>query len=195
VLSIDDYVRCVVERVEAHAAASARPAPRIFLEPGRAMTGNAQMLLCRVVAVREPDETGITGAVLDAGIHIAEPLTSEFHQLFPLAPPAPGAPRRLYRLSGPSCMLSDQLYLAWRLPELAPGDGLAIMDTGAYFVAFSAPFFSPRPGIVMLDEGREEVLRKAETFEDLVALDGAAARPRDRAVVNHPSQKRHASAT
>jgi len=68
-------------------------------------------------------------------------------------------------------MVSDQLYPAWTLPELAPGDGLAVMDTGAYFVASSTPFSFPRPAIVMLDRGRERELRCAETFDDLVALD------------------------
>jgi diaminopimelate decarboxylase len=113
-------------------------------------------------------------AVLDAGVHLAEPLTSEVHQLFPIRPRI-GAPSRLYRLTGPSCMLSDQLYPAWTLPELARGDGLAIMDSGAYFVAFSAPFSFPRPAVVMLDGAREQLLRRAETFDDLVALDDERA--------------------
>jgi diaminopimelate decarboxylase len=170
VLSIDEYVVQVVKRVESHFSDRRRPVPRIFVEPGRAVTSNTQMLLCSVASIRDPDETGIRGAVLDVGIHAAEPLGSELHQLFPISAP-PGAPKRLYRLTGPSCMLSDQLYPAWRLPELAPGDGLAIMDTGAYFVAFSAPFSFPRPAVVMIDGARERVLRRAETFEDLVALD------------------------
>jgi diaminopimelate decarboxylase len=174
VLTIDDYVAGVVGRVESHFAALALPSPRVFVEPGRALTSNTQMLLCRAVTVREPDAMGVRWAVLDAGIHMAEPLGSEWHQLFPVSPRR-GATPELHRLSGPSCMLSDQLYPAWRLPELAPGDGLAIMDTGAYFVAFSAPFSFPRPAIVMVDCACEQVLRRAETFEDLVELDGSWA--------------------
>ncbi len=170
VLSIDDYVARVVHRVESHFSRGDRPIPRIFVEPGRAMTSNAQMLLCSVVNVRDPDETGIHWAVLDAGIHLAEPLANEWHQLFAICPRSPSAPR-LYRLTGPSCMLSDQLYAAWKLPELLPGDGLAIMDAGAYFVSFSAPFSFPRPAVVMLDGARERLLRRAEKFDDLVALD------------------------
>jgi diaminopimelate decarboxylase len=175
VLSIDGYVEHVVARVEAHFAARGRPAPRIVLEPGRALLGDAQMLLCRVMALRDPDETGLRWAVLDAGLHVAEPVGSEFHQLFPLAP-RNGAPRRLYRLSGPSCMLSDQLYPAWRLPELSVGDGLAIMDSGAYFVPFSSCFSHPRPAVVALSSSHEEVLRRAEKFDDLIALDVAGDR-------------------
>jgi hypothetical protein len=96
-------------------------------------------------------------------------------------------------------MLSDQVYPAWKLPELIQGDGLAIMDTGAYFVAFSSPFSAPRPGIVMVDAAGERLLRRAETFDDLVVLDGdlagAQARPsarpaRPRTAPNGPGPRR-----
>jgi diaminopimelate decarboxylase len=174
VLSIDAYVERVVHRVEDHFAAAGQAVPQIFVEPGRALTSNAQMLLCRVIAVRDPDATGMHWAVLDTGLHLAEPMGSEFHQLFPVAP-REGAPLRLYRLSGPSCMLSDQVCAAWRLPELAVGDCLAIMDSGAYFVPFSSCFSFPRPGIVAVGHAEEAVLRRAETFEDLVARDVQSA--------------------
>src|SRR4029077_10954597 len=59
VLSIDDYVACVVRRVDAHCAEHTWPTPRIFIEPGRAMTSNTQLLLCRVRDVRDPDEMGV----------------------------------------------------------------------------------------------------------------------------------------
>ena len=179
-LSIAAYVKHVVERVEAHYAAARRPAPRVAMEPGRAMTSDAQMLLCRVASLRD-EEDGIRWAVLDAGINVAEAVRTELHQLLPAAPRA-GARERLYRISGPSCVLGDLLYPAWRLPELAVGDALAIMDTGAYFVPFSTCFSFPRPGIVLLRDGRATTLRRAETFDDLVALDedlpGEQAPPR-----------------
>jgi diaminopimelate decarboxylase len=168
-LSISAYVQRIVQRVEAHFGQSGREPPRIFLEPGRAMTSNAQMLLCRVLSIRD-DANGFAWAVLDAGINVAEALRSEVHQLLPLAP-RPGARERLYRLSGPSCTLGDLLYPAWRLPELAVGDTVAVMDSGAYFVPYSTCFSFPRPGVVLLTRGRAEIIRRRETYDDLVALD------------------------
>jgi diaminopimelate decarboxylase len=170
VLSIDSYVERIVSRVERHYAEGLRQMPRIVIEPGRALMSNTQMLLCRVIAIRDVDDAGITGAVLDAGLHVAEPMGSEFHQLYPLAPRRRSA-RRLYRLSGPSCMLSDQVCAAWRLPELAVGDGIAIMDTGAYFVPLASCFSYPRAGVVAVDQAGERALRRPETFHDLIALD------------------------
>lgn len=177
VLSIDGYVDRILEKVEGHYRAVGRPAPRVFLEPGRAMTANAQMLLCRVVQVREADENGVAWAVLDAGMNTAESVRGEYHQLFPVSE-RPGLARRLYRLAGPTCTQADVLYPAWALPELARGDGLAIMDSGAYFVPYSTSFSYPKPAIAMVSDGRADLLRRAETFEDLVALDAALAAAR-----------------
>jgi len=175
VLSIDAYVARVAERIEGHCAARGIPPPRVFLEPGRALTGNAQMLLSRVVQVRDPDDAGMTWAVLDAGINVAETVRGTFHQLFPVVEP-PGAPRRLHRLTGPSCMQGDLLYPAWELPALSVGDAVAIMDAGAYFVPFSTDFSFPRPPVVMLAGGIVRPLRHGEAFEDLVALDEGLGR-------------------
>lgn len=170
VLSIPEYVSHVTARVEGHYAAIGRLPPRIILEPGRAVTSNAQMLLCRVAARRDADAADTRWIVLDAGINVAEAVRTEIHQLFPLARRA-GAREYLHRITGPSCTLGDLLYPAWRLPELSVGDGVAIMDSGAYFVPFATCFSFPRPAVVVLDGGHEEVVRRAEAFEDLTALD------------------------
>ncbi len=188
VLSIGDYVTRVIHTVEEHYQARGRKVPRIFLEPGRAMTGNAQMLLCRVAGLRSRDEAGLTWAVLDAGQNVAEPAQNEIHQLFPLTL-REGAPVELYRLTGPSCTLADQLYPAWRLPHLEHGDGLAIMDSGAYFVPFSTCFSYPRPAVVAIGDGREQLLRRAETFEDLVARDAGAERAPSLSSPRAPSER------
>ena len=176
VLRIDDYVTSVVNTIEGHFRRQRRPAPRVFLEPGRALTSSSQMLLCRVAAVRESNGSRPSFAVLDGGINVAEPMRSEHHHLFQLAQ-TPGARLRTYRLSGPSCTLGDLLYQARSLAQLRVGDGLAIMDSGAYFVPYSTCFSFPRPAVVMVDGSDVRIFRRAETFEDLVALDeGVAAR-------------------
>jgi diaminopimelate decarboxylase len=171
VLSIEAYVARVLERIEGHYAAAGRPTPRVFIEPGRALTGDSQMLLCRVLSLRDPDPAGLTWGVLDAGINAAEGVRNEIHALLPLVPRA--GEHRTYRLTGPSCTLGDLLFPACSLPPLEPGDGLAIMDTGAYFVPFATCFSFPRPGIVMIDGGRERVLRRFETFDDMVSLEAS----------------------
>jgi diaminopimelate decarboxylase len=173
VLSIPNYVKQVVELVERHYNQAGRTTPRIFLEPGRAMTANTQMLLCQVLNTKASDGD-LSYAVLDAGINVAESVRNEYHQLFPVGPARTGR-RQTYRLVGRICTPADVLYNAWELPELAPGDALAIMDAGAYFVPFATSFSFPQPAVVLVEDGRHRLLRRAETFDDLVMLDAMDA--------------------
>jgi diaminopimelate decarboxylase len=167
-LGISDYVATVVSSVERHYASRGRARPRVLLEPGRAMTGDAQFLLSTVVETKRSD--GKTYAILDAGINLAESARNEYHQLLPVN--RFGEPRtETYTVVGPICTPGDTLYPAVRLPELRVGDSVAIMDAGAYFVPFSTSFSFPRPAVVMIEEGSPRLLRRAERFEDLIEYD------------------------
>ncbi|WP_426750554.1 pyridoxal-dependent decarboxylase [Myxococcus sp. Y35] len=167
-LSIERYVALAVEMVESHYARRGRQRPRIFLEPGRAMTGDTQLLLGRVHALKAGEDR--TWAVLDAGINHAECVRNEYHQLFHVnRPDAPAD--KVYTVVGPICTPGDTLYHAKRLPALRVGDTLAIMDAGAYFVPFATSFSYPQPAIIALEDGQERLLRRAETFDDLVTFD------------------------
>ena len=77
----------------------------------------------------------------------------------------------MYTVVGPTCSPTDVLFAECRLPEMRPGDRVAIHDAGAYFVPSASSFSFPKPAVVMLDQGRARVLRRAEAFTDLVALD------------------------
>lgn len=176
VLSIDAYVARVVELVEQHFANGPAPAPRVFVEPGRALMSDTMLALLRVQSVRGVDDAGLTWAVLDGGINVVEPVPNEFHQLFPVR--ARHGPEVLYRFTGPSCTLGDLLYPAWRLPEVSTGDVLAVMDAGAYFVPLATNFSFVRPAVVAVKDGRETLWRRAETYEDLVARDVLPRAPR-----------------
>jgi diaminopimelate decarboxylase len=169
VLAIPEYTTTVVSLVEAHCARDRLARPRIFVEPGRAMTSNAQMLLCQVMSTKRSGTPGLTYAVLDAGINVAEPLRNEYHQIFALE--ADGAADQLYRLVGPICTPMDTLAWSRRLPAIGPGSKLAIMDAGAYFIPFSTSFSFPQPGIVMLDHNGHTLSRRGETFDDVVHRD------------------------
>lgn len=166
-LSLGAYARELSARVRARARRGGWPVPRIVVETGRAMTADTQLLLASVVALNRSN--GRTWAILDAGINVAEPVQHEYHQLFALRPEREAeAP---YVVTGPICSPADVLYPAARLPALRPGDGVAIMDSGAYFVPFANSFSFPRPGIVLVRDGQDVLLRRAERYDDLTALD------------------------
>jgi diaminopimelate decarboxylase len=171
-LSIEGYVAVLIAQVEEFFRTRGRPRPRVFIEPGRALTGDAQMLLASVLTLKE--DARRTFAILDAGINLAESCRSEYHQLLSATHSDRGADR-LYTVVGPICTPGDTLYWAAQMPALTPGDSVLIMDAGAYFVPFSTSFSFPQPAIVMIDDGRVTVLRRAEQFQDLVCSDRGPA--------------------
>jgi diaminopimelate decarboxylase len=168
-LSIRDYVQAIKDRVLAHAAAQGIQAPRIYFEPGRAMTGNTQLLVAGVITVKEAP-TAPHFAIMDAGINLAECMRAEYHRLFP-ANRMNEEKSEIYRLAGPICSPGDVISSAFAAPRLAPGDSVAVMDSGAYFVPFSTSFSFPQPAVVLVDGGKVSLLKKAQTFDDMVRLD------------------------
>jgi diaminopimelate decarboxylase len=167
-ISISDAAALARRLVDDHFAPSGLESPRLIIEPGRALTGNTQLLLVSVVDVKT--DGPLAHAILDAGINVAEPVPNEYHQLFHVQRPN-AAPERCYRLAGPICTPADVLYNNWSLPELRVGDVLAVMDSGAYFVPFSTAFSFGRAAIVMQDGEAIEICRRPESFEDIIALD------------------------
>jgi len=166
-LRIADAARLAAAQVGRDAAAAGLAPPRIVLEPGRALTGDTQFLLTSIIDINDGP---LPHAIADAGINVAEPVTSEYHQLISVT--SPGLPATIpYRLAGPICTPADVLYQHWRLPQLAPGHVLAIMDAGAYFVPFSTTFSFPKPAIVLQDGPEVTVLRTRETYEGMTSLD------------------------
>jgi diaminopimelate decarboxylase len=167
-LSVRDYVRSIGARVARHFRSVRRPRPRVALEPGRALTGSAQLLLTRVVSSRDVPG-GRPYLMLDAGTNLAGAMRFESHRVVPVK--RRGRATRRYSLVGPLCSPGDLLCEEVALPAQRPGDALAILDAGAYFVPYQTNFSFPRPAIVMVERGRARLLRRAERFSDLVAFD------------------------
>lgn len=167
--SLQDFAEFISKDLTDYFKLANRPIPELAIEPGRAITGNAQMLLSSVVDIKESSET-FTYGILDAGVSVAEIVQSEFHQVFPLK--QTNHTKELYRLVGPICHMGDTLYNAWRLPKLTKGDALAIMDSGAYFVPEARAFSFPKPGVVGLNSNGESfIIRKSDTFESIIHMD------------------------
>jgi diaminopimelate decarboxylase len=169
VLGIEEYVATVVREVEDRARREGWPRPRIFVEPGRALTSDTQLLLCRVSGLKASGAPNLTHAILNAGVNVAEAVRGEYHQIYIAGRERAG--QQAYRLVGPICTPMDTLAWSWRLPPLEAGDILAIMDAGAYFVPFSTSFSFPQPAIAMVEDGAVTLVRRAESFDDMTSRD------------------------
>lgn len=168
-LGINEYAATIRSEVAEHYRRTGRKAPGIVVELGRALTGNAQFLLTRVVSTRAAVD-GPAMAVLDAGISLASIMRHERHQIFMASRPVTDR-FQSYRLVGPICQPGDVISNSVRLPELHSGDLLAIMDSGAYFESDSTVFSFPRPGTLVVAGSEVHLARRAETLDDVISRD------------------------
>jgi diaminopimelate decarboxylase len=144
--------------------------PEILVEPGRALSASSQLLLLSVKSVVERRRRR-PAAICDGGaLSLSHLLLSEYHSIF-AANKDDGPAGRRYNIYGSLPTPLDFVAAERRLPPLASGDILAVMDTGAYFTALNNNFAGPRPAVVMLDNGRPRLIRRRETFEDIYSRD------------------------
>jgi diaminopimelate decarboxylase len=172
---------------EAVSAALANRRLEIRVEPGRAIVGNAGVLLTRVVCLKHVDSKSF--AVVDAAMNdlIRPALYQSWHDVVPVDEPgrgaAPGHRPRLFDVVGPVCETSDFLAKE-RLLDLKVGDVLAVRSTGAYGFCMSSNYNArPRACEIMVDGRESHLVRARETIESLFAgestlpaRDGSASR-------------------
>jgi diaminopimelate decarboxylase len=130
------------------------------------------VLLGRVIDIK-PRNAISEFAVIDAGMtELMRPaLYNAFHRIEPLAP-RPGELRH-YEIVGPVCESSDVVGRDRMLPPLEVGDLVAIRDAGAYGSAMASNYNRrPMPAEVLVDEGRWRVIRRRQTVDDMLAMEG-----------------------
>jgi diaminopimelate decarboxylase len=143
---------------------------QIIFEPGRAITSSAQSLLLSVVGTKRGIDVDAL-AMLDGGRNLAMPTEWEHHAVF-AAGHGPLPRRRLTTsLYGPLCHPHDLITKYIQLPPLAVGDLLLMMDTGAYFIPNQMNFSYPRPAAAAVYQGRHRLVRRRESFDDLISQD------------------------
>jgi diaminopimelate decarboxylase len=168
--SIDAFLVEVVTTVKEFCTSNGLEMPKILIEPGRFITSRAELLLTKVLAIKKK-ANGTRFAITDAGrLSITFPTDFEYHEVF--VANRPDAPLTTsYQVMGRICTSADWMFKNRLLPELVPGDILAVMDAGAYFSSYSTNFSFPRPPIVMVSDNKSEIIRQEETFEHLTAMD------------------------
>lgn len=138
----------------------------IILEPGRAIAGNAGILLTRVEYLKPGEAKNF--AIVDTAMNdlLRPALYSAWQNIIPVEPRETGE-ARVYDVVGPICETGDFLGKE-RLLNIATGDVLAICSAGAYGFGMSSNYNSrPRIAEVMVDADQYRVVRERETMDDL----------------------------
>jgi diaminopimelate decarboxylase len=138
-----------------------------MIEPGRSIVGAAGVLLSRVLYRKTTGDKEFV--VIDAAMNdlIRPALYSAYHEILPVR--ETNAPKSTVDVVGPVCETGDFLAKDRELPEVMPGDTVAICTAGAYGFVQSSNYNSrPRVAEVLVEESSWRVIRKRETYEDLV---------------------------
>ncbi len=120
----------------------------MWVEPGRLITGNAQVLAVKVVGLRRSGRKNY--AIVDGGrVGAAGPLVGETRKLSVLGNKE-GCKKKVYDIMGPTCMPWDRLVAGICLPELEIDDIMCIEGAGAYFVPMETEFSFDKPKSTMV---------------------------------------------
>ena len=156
---------------------------QIILEPGRTIAGNAGILLCQTLYIKQGGSKQF--AIVDTGMHhlVRPSMYDAFHFMWPTkVAPNHTPPHRAekvelpgletYDVVGPICETGDSLAKGRDLPPLQRGDLVAIFTAGAYGMVMASHYNAmPKPAEVLVDGDQAKVIRRRETYEDLVAAE------------------------
>ncbi len=147
------------------------PLPIVTVEPGRAIIGPAGVAIYTVGSSKEIPGVR-TYVSVDGGM--ADNIRPALYDASYTAALANrgGVARRDVTIAGKYCESGDILIENVSLPPLEPGDLIAIPAAGAYTLAMASNYnFATRPAVILVGDGRSRVLRRRETYDDLVRCD------------------------
>ena len=156
---VAEYARALTDRLGTRGM-------KLLVEPGRAVVGQAGLLLTRVEYLKHGRERNF--AIVDAAMNdlIRPSLYDAWHDVLPVAPADGG---RLYDIVGPVCESGDFLARA-RTLALNEGSLVAIMTAGAYGMSMSSNYNSrPRAAEIMVDRAQAHLIRKREAPSELMS--------------------------
>lgn len=143
----------------------------LLLEPGRSIVGPAGALI--TCALYHKRNNGKQFLVVDAAMNdlIRPALYGAYHEIVPVHLSSSSPKHHAARLDvvGPICETGDFFARDREMGDVADGDLLAILDTGAYGMSITSNYNTrPRPSEVLVDDKKARLIRKRETFEDMV---------------------------
>jgi len=138
-----------------------------IFEPGRILVGNAGILVTKVLYRKR--NGGKEFVIVDAGMNdlIRPSLYRAYHEILPVR--REDRPLIKANIVGPVCETTDFFAQEREIQEVKPGELLAIMGAGAYGFSMSSNYNSRvRAAEVLVKEDQMWIIRKRETYEDLI---------------------------
>jgi diaminopimelate decarboxylase len=170
--SVAEYANTVVDALREGCGRHQLPLPRLVVEPGRAIVARAGVALYTVGATKEVPGVR-TYVAVDGGMadNIRPALYGARYEAL-VANRMTDPPQDKVTVAGRYCESGDVLVRDAALPRLWAGDTLALPVSGAYALALASNYnWALRPAVVMVKDGRARLVRRRETYDDLLACD------------------------
>lgn len=142
--------------------------PEIKLEPGRYITGDAEILLAKVQTIKQGNYKKFIS--VDAGFQtLARPIMYDAHHEVVLANNVSLTKNERVEVVGNICESGDILAKERTLPLIQENDIVAFLCAGAYGISMSSQYnVRPKPAEVMVTNGKAQIIRTRETFRELI---------------------------
>lgn len=167
-----EYVQAIISKLKSCIQLKKIDAPKLILEPGRSIVGEAGTTLYTVGSVK--DIIGIKKYVNVDGGMFENPRYTLYQSKYDaiLASNASAEPTQTVTIAGKCCESGDILAADCRLPDVEFGDILAILTTGAYHYSMASNYNRNLvPPVVLVKNGKSGYIVKPQTYEDLLARD------------------------
>lgn len=163
--------------VRNESAAVGLPAPRLVVEPGRAIAGPGTITLYEVGTVKDVDVSASGNRLyvsVDGGMsdNIRTSLYGAEYDVRLVSRCSDAIPT-MARVVGKHCETGDIVVRdAWLPTDLEPGDLVAVAATGAYCYSLSSRYnLLGRPAVVAVRDGHPRLILRRETVDDLLSLE------------------------
>ena len=144
----------------------------IEIEPGRLISGNAGLLVSKVLYVKEGADRQFL--ILDGAMNdlIRPAMYDAWHDIVPVIEAAPGVEPAVYDVVGPVCESGDTFAKGRAMPQVKPDDLVAFRSAGAYGAVMASEYNS-RPLVpeVLVRNDQFAVIRARPTFDEMIARD------------------------
>ena len=169
---ISDYASSIVSTMTATCEELGMEYPKLLIEPGRSIIGPAGVALYKLGEIK--DIPGVRKYVsVDGGMgdNIRPALYQAAYEVISAAQ-ADEAGDDKVTIAGKYCESGDVLATDIFLPRLSSGDVIAIPASGAYCPSMASNYnLNPRPPIILVKDGTARLIRRRESYEDLMYCD------------------------
>jgi diaminopimelate decarboxylase len=169
---ISEYADTIATALQARCADLGFGEPMMTIEPGRSIVGRAGVGIYTVGAIKDiPTVRKYVSVDGGMGDNIRPALYGSEYEAV-VASRMSDAPEEVITLAGKYCESGDILIHNIEMPVMEAGDIVAIPSSGAYTPSMASNYnLNPRPAIVMVKDGSARLIRRRESYQDLMAMD------------------------